>query len=90
MRTREELNKEDKQNNLNAEIRFSIKVVLNLTHYLVELRIIMTIYSLNTLISVFTEVPAPLTTIVSVAGFPQQFTLTIASMCNRFAFSLLI
>ena len=26
----EELNKEDKQNNLNAEIRFSIKVVLNL------------------------------------------------------------
>ena len=50
----------------------------------------MTIYSLNTLISVFTEVPAPLTTIVSVAGFTQQLTLIIASMCNRFAFSLLI
>ena len=50
----------------------------------------MTIYSLNALISAFTEVPTPLTTIVSVAGFPQQFTLTIASMCNRFAFSLLI
>ena len=50
----------------------------------------MTIYSLNALISAFTEVPTPLTTIVSVAGFPQQFTLTIASMCNRFAFSLII
>ena len=40
----------------------------------------MTIYSLNTLISAFTEVPTQLTTIVSVAGFPQQFTLTIASI----------
>ena len=50
----------------------------------------MTIYNLNTLIAAFAEVPALLTTMVSLAGFPQQFTLTIASMCNRFAFSLLI
>ena len=44
----------------------------------------MTIYSLNTLISAFTEVPTPLTTIVSVVGFPQQFTyycINVQSVC---------